>query len=560
MVAEGNATRYPCTTFSFDMSINNIPIATCVVNLGDSILNPGQDYKSPEDLMVEIQEHDVSDTTHSLRGCTIYEQNPEAGDIQVFKGYITAAHIDYGTGGQKSRMAVHFTCMGLTAQLLVRPYSSYIDCALSNIVNRVLTTDKVTFESAMKSGDNYSLQLLDALVLDWESLSGATIVEKLAVAMAVARGIGKLAGTNIEKFTENKDSDIMSSLGGATKLRMSILGKFCDYEYDIALFTALVSGLRSASIWDTVLRILTSSEFALQLMPRWSCDSANDFKTEIMPVTAWKPRDIIHLTKNDISIMSMGHDSLYALNMPDVVFANFGMALSYFYGDNTGDTIGVIGVAAKDENLEKTLRSRSWSNDLEELLNKSSHYRVQEFMAPKWLMAVTMNPDVVDQKDRDNTKDLAVESQSADLEGEQRRENAYPQLNKPSGGADKDAALKSAWAAADTMAKTLFLHYYMANDTVNVMLQPDLRFGLTGQCLENSLGDTVEIDLTGAGVTKSKISVKGVLRSVSFGYTAGNASEIRYSIILERVRIASAKVPELECPIYSVGQKIKGSK
>ena len=547
---------YPCSAVNYSMGINRIPSLIAHLGAGRSITNPSLAY-DPEELVVSIQEHDETEMVTRFLRCSVYEENRnfKGPDKLIFKGYLVSAEILY-TSTSKAGIDYKVTCMGLAAALFVSPISGYMEASFSQIMDTKGTNRKLTFEEALRTGSEYLAQGVPLIPTLTKRCAKLPIHKRVAACVETIKKAGSFKDAT--EIFENKtifDADVMEAFGGDTKLKVDKLGgsDLCDLSYTESLANNFLYGLQSESVYDTIIRTLTSLEFSLQLVPRWSCDKKDDFKTEICPITAWAPRDIITLTASDISNIRMAHNSTGALNTPDVLIVNFDEILSY---TNNGAGTGlpnVYGIAAKDEKVEKALQSFVLTNDLNSLINvQGKKYRVRMVNAPKWLGCVATIPGVVDNKGTNPQTGDKSQLPAENLEQETNQNNTKkPDVKRTESGT-------SAFSMANTLAKVLFLYMYMIDDCVTVQVMPNLRFGNDPKrFLENSLGDTLVVDLTNSGVVRSTVVLKGVLKNIQYEQSSSEASGSRYWIELERVRLEHVKVPDIECPIYSTAPKFK---
>lgn len=563
---------YPCASVEYNMSIDNIPTVEAIVGAG---INLAQNFNAPISPLVFahlVQESDYLGASKSLYPCALYEEQVGSLDTEklkvIFKGYIVESSIEYQADKQ-SAMQVKFICQGLAVALSMVPFIGYIETEMGALINRLNHKGKIDLETALSKTANFELQKYNArniLMQDkgQKKLKNTTIADRIAICVKAVRLAGSWKTLKLFDFT--KDTETAAAFGGQTKLKLSGgISDQSDMEYTIEIINALITEMQNVNIFSAIKNILTSPNFALQLIPRWTCDEKDDFKMEIMPVTAWKPRrPIIKLNKYDIASITMRHVSSTKLTTPDVVIVNMHHAYTAELGNNNNTPLGIWGVAAQDKDLEKKLRevinASVTTTDTTDLLK---FYKVREFNAPSWLAAISVKPGAMEEGKRDTTTttDAATTDQAASnlTEGEGTPENLSEE-EKDNGTGTTPYIKKSADGntivqnAADVMARALFLHYFKALDSVTVIFMPTLRFGRQkGIFLENSLGDTVEIDLSDVNPQMPDLTLTGVLSSLNYTYYAGASSRVLYSGVIERVRFSPDDIPTEECPIYSVG-------
>ena len=169
--------------------------------------------------------------------------------------------------------------------------------------------------------------------------------------------------------------------------------------------------------------------------------------------------------------------------------------------------------------------------------------------APRWLSIAAASPtsQVVEYKGQDNRNDSATVKQmeSAELPAQQAMEEAQPVPNR------SVDAVTSAFNLANSMAELLFSYNYRVMDMAQIEMTPDVRFGRYNNIwLENLLGKVIQVEL-GNTMAGTNLQIRGTLQSISYNYSAAESSGASYNIILDRVRLSDAKMPEIdEYPIY----------
>ena len=581
-VCEGVEYRLPCTALQYQMSMNALPVAVVYVSMGNELASTSdmQATGNPADLVRALYNRDNKELVHNMLPCWLYEQKTDASgfdkDQMIFHGYISSAGPVYSTAPGGSSMQMYFSCYGLAAALMTSPGGTYIETSMSVALTRYNTNKPVSLETARHSGNLYDgMQYTTDQLLqmpEMQSLRNATIVDKLALCVAAV----KLANAWLydKTGTLKPDPDVKMAFGGETKLKTSGNGlqPECDEAYTKQLLDLFMTRMSGSGIMGCI-QTLPSDTFMLDYIPRWRCDAESedeyDFKTELCPCTAWKPRRTIQLTADEVTSFRMQHDSFGVLNTPDVVLVSFNELLAFDNNLMTLDT-GIIGAAARTASLQTKLRDACRGQNLASINEDTAMYRVREFATPRWLGIIAPNEKVTSQNNRDNTHSLALEhtpERTSDETGGLADFANQPTLIK----SGKD----DAWSAADAIAETLFQRMYLAGDTATLEILPAYRFGKYKSqniFFENSLGDTVEVDLSNAVgdmYDKSRLKVRGVLQSVSYQYAAGQASTAKYMITLTRVRLVNDKeaqtvstgethVTETACPIYTVGEPHDG--
>jgi hypothetical protein len=419
-------------------------------------------------------------------------------------------------------------------------------------------------ERGQEMGDWYIGMKADTQQLMRAEAFTSPDIRNIATKVALCVGAARLSTAWIHEKDDQvyPDEDVLSAIGGSTELKTHAqwhngVPEAADYKYTYQLLDIFQARMAGSSIWDTIVSTLTSDQFALNLVPRWHCDKYEDFKMDICPSVAWKPeRPVIFLTAADVVGFRMDRNLMTDLNIPDVVFVNFSEINPYLAGA-AGLATGPLGVAAYDEKLEKDLRDMVKGQNLHELNSRTTKYRVKEIVGPSWLSSIATSKDAVVNNEND-LKTLGAQhtpATSAEETGGISDSTTQPAFSKDDDG-------ETVGHAANTLARTLFLHYFMTGNLAMVDLLPDCRFGLRkNYCLENSLGETVDIDFSDAksGAGLKKFHIRGVLTGLNYAYAAGKASSSRYQMTLSRVRLVDddATTPEEDCPLYTSGELIK---
>jgi hypothetical protein len=169
---------------------------------------------------------------------------------------------------------------------------------------------------------------------------------------------------------------------------------------------------------------------------------------------------------------------------------------------------------------------------------------------PTWLTIAACSPqaDLVNYMGQDNRTNPMVVKQKDVAKAEAMSEavEAQPVHNRQMDATD------TAFSMANKLAELMFIHNYMAYDMAQVIVTPDARFGGHGVILEDMLGKTIQVDLSGT-VAETNMKVRGALRSIVYNYSAAESSGVSYQLMLDRVRLADAEMPEIETyPVYEV--------
>lgn len=567
---------FSCTAASIQLGINAIPQAVVYVSMGASVLS-GEPQDAVKQLlnMLISRDHTTQpagvDNGQALPSdlirCALYEEaTGESGFVKkqlIFDGYIVSGGPVYAANPDASMMQAMFVCCGKAAALMTAPGAAYVESYMSGIINRYLNNKPMDNEGGQEQNDLNVGMRIDSTQLLGLNAFKSNAAKRVAYKLALCTGAVRLSSAYIDcKSEETLPSDlpvadqlVLAAIGGSTKLKTNQeygngIPDNADDEYTKQLLDIFNGRMANVSIWETIVSVMSSDQFALHLIPRWHCDSYYDFRMEVCPSVAWdKDRPMIKLSASDIVAFRMDHRATDALNTPDVLFVNFHEAYPNIAGSPTLST-GVLGVASGNEKLNKELRGLAKSGKLGELNRRVSMYRVKEVSGPTWLGCVVSTPGVVvnGEKDLKSLGNQLTPAKVADETAGISDSTTQPSFSKQDDG-------ESVYKAANSMAMALFLHYYMSGDNAVVDLLPDCRFGLRkAYCLENSLGETVDVDLSNyeAGLY---LHVRGVITGLTYSYASGRASSAKYQMMLSRVRAVDVeKEPPVSepCPIYSV--------
>jgi hypothetical protein len=290
----------------------------------------------------------------------------------------------------------------------------------------------------------------------------------------------------------------------------------------------------------------------LSIIPRFS-----DGMMEIKPSSAWGTDNKINqIPLSSVSSINSAFHPLDHINDPEVFAVNFTDALD-MRGNKTNGGTGtglLIGAYATNPEAAKWVKLRFMEKNSEaekqRLLDSTTYYKWRMYPAPTWLSdAFTLSAKstgvsnsvlqlqaIKDQKLCDNIKDRNTERTQAD------------QQNRNLGE-----------SIADAVAQALYTMLYKQTATAELMLLPDIRFGIHqdkyGFVLEEQLGELIDItyaDKTdAAGNSNKPLSIRGMVSAINFSYSAGRSASCSYQLTLSRVRLRDEKEPKLVCPLYA---------
>ena len=486
---------FVCSSLSYHMAINEVPVAQVTVGGGFSVRHPGY-YSRPEDLLVALNSEDTA-----LVPCALHEVQDSGASVVIFRGYLVNGGAHYSADGGGSAN-ITFTCMGLAAELMVTPGSQYIEAPVNAVLDTVMYDGKdIGIEAALKS-NNYLQNQQQSLNDLYEFTEHMPLVRRLAV---LVKGVRAAISPNalmsfLKSLLDNpdgaEDQSVLRVFGGSTRLRESVLPSQCARQFSEDFTMQAMNALSGASIWDAVHGCLTSQEYALELVPRWTCDTPGDFRIEVKPITAWRPRVVISLTSENVLAFDSSRDSLAAVNTPDILVVRLADPRSMYENASSGQVsdssmyAGVRGVAAKSPELNAKLRAHTAGTSLMD--NVAAMGKVRQMDMPRW--CAVMPP--ADDKDDAKQQELA-----------------------------------------NRIAEMALQYHYRAVDGAILRLPPTLRFGLSGRVYENLLGERVVVDLSdNANALYRGLRAYGCLRSVRYEYSASpTGSTASYAWNLSRV-------------------------
>lgn len=468
-----------------------------VLGGGTSIKSPGL-VSTPEQLLIRLNSEDTS-----MLPCELREVLPNGRVTVIFKGYLISGGVTYmaGSGGNAD---VAVTAVGLAACLMTTPGSAYVEAALGHVLDTVkFNSQEVGIEAAIRTGNNYLKSQPSALSEVYEKTAYMPLVKRIATLVRCARvAISTERLSDFLKQLANgdaystMDANVLRVFGGRTDIRYNILPNGCPQAYSNELMDTLLSAISSSSVLQGVQSCVTSPDFGLEMVPRWSCDAPADFKIDIKPITAWRPRKIIGLTAANILSLQTQRDVLAAVNTPDVVLTEFPdpAVVSGEATTNNYNGIGVRGIAAKNPKVNAMLASWSVGGYLPD--NLSAIGKVKMLAMPKWCAL------------------------------------------SPAGKATTLAELDKRQMLANRIAQLMLQYYYRATDQVELQLPAAYRFGYWDVPFENSLGERVVVSLYNNATKGNRgLALYGCLHSIEYNYVSstGGESSAEYAITLNRV-------------------------
>lgn len=554
-----NGNIYPCAGFKYTMEINAIPNIIACIPLGGVLGNnekAGRTYTSPQPLLTWVQSHNMTKADNLLVSCKFYEEGPSADgtdDILVFDGYVVGGGVIYTAKG-RSGVQIQFNCLGKAAKLVVKPLTSFIEVASASLMAILQRQDNLTGVSAINTGLRMAETSLLSKYLAAE-LQGKPLAERINICLGTMRTqLTYDASKTDDKFSP--DPDAVQAIGGHTRLRLPGISSG-DKEYDSAytygLYEALMQGVQHTDIWSALVQSLTSTDFLLQLVPRWSCDAENDFKMDICPVKAWANSPAVTLGGPVVEKVSLQTEAMSQMNSPEVIITDFSDLYGLVVNDGVKGVMGIYGTYAKDAELNKKLHDMNNVNNALELQKSCRRYRTWTVSMPHWMTLLACDPSnngaIIWKKQNNVNQSMAVKQEAVvDAPATEAMGESQPVVQRREKEQQNDTTLMT---VADELARLVFLCRYGVMDAMQVVLTPECRFGRSGVVvLENMLGQVLDIDLSGA-VVGSDVRLRGVLRSVTYVYSASDSSSASYQLVLDRVRLADAEMPVVDTyPLY----------
>ena len=491
--------RYVCSWLQYRMAINQIPVVQLAVDSGTSVLYPN-DVLRPEDLLIRL-----GSEKNNLLACTIVEYgNGRVDDTVIFKGYIVSG----GAQCSGSGLRITFTCMGAACKLMAASGSQYVEAPLATVLSAMRGDSKeISFERALLENNYMRSQPSNFKILD-TYLRSRPIVDIVAVlvsatrtAMSTESMYDMMAALNdgSADISSLRDANVLEAFGGRTALDDSALPDECLTKWSAAFRERLLNSSSGGGAYAAISE-LASPYFMLELVPRWTCDEQDDFRTDIKPVTAWAPRVTERLEAGQLLSFMSSRDSMAAVSTPDVVLVTAGDPRRDDVAASGGRADGLTGAAmrgaaAKDPDLNEKLRAWSEGDGAPPAELSNGLLRVRTVAMPTWASVHPWQPG-----------------------GEQSAEKRH--------------------ALANRLAMCMLQYYYRNKDNLQLAVSPLLRFGLGGTRYEDLLGERIVVDLSGnANRQFNRLSAYGCLSEIRYAYdvSSGSTASASYELTLSRV-------------------------
>jgi hypothetical protein len=572
---DGGQKWYVCSSVSITMRLNALPTASVVVGSGSSIRYGHVDNadNSAEDILQYVMDASHNNTDGFL-DCDIIEVLPFHKDdkqresVILFKGCIVAASLVYRTGATTVR-AVRIECMNNACRLMAQPLSAYNNTAGSYIVDaltyRTGRQQMPNQKTTVKEYGMYSIgSLTDVMVTGFtkDLTKHKDIATKItyladAIAMLSTHVIDTTdPAKTLKDMHESLTKDDILGISKYIKSDYTLdyehlaLNDVTDNKFDSVLCAALLAGLKTNTVLDTIMSAIISPEFMLNLVPKWNND---DFMMEIQPSRAWESTPSMRLYLSDISEMNSSYRPLEHINDPEIFAVNFTEAVN-FNGNQglEGQPSAVMGAYSTNPEVAEWLKER-FTNDSAQravLTDRLKNYKWRIYSAPNWLKV----SHIQTKRDEDAKKE---DEQKASVENQRTQPKEKSELQQQIEDSQK-AMIQDFVAAeqiADRIAKALYIHIHGESNTAQVALLPDLRFGKTGgnyvdtTALEDHIGELIDILPADDGID-DHLAIRGIIEALQFNYTAGQSGSCSYTMTMSRVRPIKQEAEDLVCPLY----------
>lgn len=533
--------KWPCTSITHRMSINKIPSVVAYLSTGEDVLHPSQDY-DPVQIVRSMQERSTLASSR-MAYCELWESPQSGGKPQLkFKGYIVSASLVMQAGSMNGtgKVMVQVNCMGLAVRLYDSPACQYLEATMETLKNGIMYEDVLgEIAAAQKlTGEvhgNNKANLLMLVSTHPMVQAGVPVSRMLAYAVAMSRA-SVLADMYRDIDELPPDPVVSAVIGGSLRLRRSVLiDEDARVAYAKQMVEQMVDGIKQGSIWDNILKIATSNDFLLQLVPKMSVDSQDDHKMKVMATDTWSSgQPLVVLPSSGIISINMSTGTLEDINSPAVVFVNFADAFSF---KSKGNAVGILGVAAADPQLNRTLQAYNKDAGLDYLFkntNMDAHISVRMVTSPAWMKGLLPYAEINETGKPPKLKTKTPQANAKDLANAQKQKKA-----------EKKPGYKyTAKDIANAYALAKLVHDFKKGDAISVQVDPGFRNYWTARGaaipLEDCIGSTIELQ---PAIRSSKTAgtrlgkIRGVLASLSYNCNVGNNGSASYVLTLNRVRL-----------------------
>lgn len=557
--------RYVCSSVTITMRLNSIPTASAIIGGGIS-LKEGYDYteNNAEDILQYVMDA-THNTVDGFIGCDIVEILPDSTEVVLFRGCIVAASLVYKSGATTVR-AVRVECMNEACKLFAQPLSAYNHTVGSYIVDALTyKTGRQQMPNQKLSVQEYGMYSVGALTTKNIMDVTKTLTKHKDIATKISIIADAIAMLSTKVVDTSKPEDVLKQLdGGILKIQDYIKSDyFIDYKkisvndtidakFDESLCAALLAGLKSSSILDSIMRSIVSPEFLLNMVPTWQ---EGNFKMDIQPSRAWESKPSITLYLSDISEMNSSFKPLEHINDPEIFAVNFAPAIN-FNGNQgqVGKPSAMIGVFSTNEDVARWIEDM-FNNDTvsrAKLTGQLTNFKWFLYTAPNWLKVSFIRTKKDENGKKEDEQNDSVENQRTAPKEEKTEQQLRDDANK---AVIED--FEAARTIANQIAKALFVHLHGETATAQVQLLPDLRFGRLGgdyvdnTALEDHIGEVIDI-LPADDGQDGHLAIRGIIEALQFSYSAGQSGSCNYTMTLSRVRpLTQGEVQDIKCPLYT---------
>lgn len=551
---------YICSSLSLSLQLNSIPTASVVIGCGAS-LRDGHLYgenadNNAEDILTYVMDA-RNNNVDSFLDCEIAEgivRGTELISTTIFKGCVVSASLVYKAGNVTMR-AVRVECMNSACKLYAQPLSafnhtvgSYIVEALTYRENREHLPDQQKTIATYGMNSVGSLTTQDVCKLTKYITQHKDMATKIAyLADAIAILSTKVVNTaKPEEIIQKLEADVLKvkrylKSDYYINYKELAINDVTDASFDESLCDRLLDGMRSSSIFESILRSIVSSEFLLTLVPKWIDD---DFMLSIEPSHAWESTPAYTLKFSQIAEFNSAYRPFDHINDPEIFAVNFSTAIN-FSGNKgqVGKPSTIVGAYSTNSEVAEWLKERFNNSESEDQLRTKltgdlTNFKWNLITAPSWLHVSFVSPK------EDSKTQSEIESQRT-----QQKEESEDEMATTESESAVIYDYQKGHEIADRVAKALYIHLHGESATAHITVLPNMRFGLfDGTPLEACLGRV--IDIVPDEETDQHLAMRGMLEMIQFNYNAGQSATCSYSIWLSRVRPLKQNAEDIKSPMY----------
>jgi hypothetical protein len=448
--------------------------------------------------------------------------------------------------------------MNAACKLYAQPLGAYNHSVGSYIVealtykagrNKMPDQDKTITEYGMNSVGALTTSSVCNLIVD------AAQHQDIATKLSYIADAITLLSTKVVDSTKPEEA-LKQLEGGILKIKDYIKSDYSinyeemaindvtDKSFDESLCSMLLTGMRTTSVYDSILQAMTSTEFLMNIVPKWSADN---FMLSIEPSHAWRSDAALTITFDDIAEFNSTYKPFDHINDPDVFASNLSSAINF--AGNTGQAgkpAAIVGAFSTIPEVATWLKARFNKDDSEDRYRNAitgdlTNFKWKIYNAPSWLHVSFVLPQLND----DNDAQSDIEKQRTQT---REKDTTQKQLDESEDAVNYD--YQSGHDIADRIAKALFVHMHGETATAQITLLPDMRFGMYDNSIvfEDHIGEL--IDIVPADENDKHLAMRGMITAIQFVYDAGQSASCQYSITLSRVRPLQQEAEDIECPMY----------